>query len=1394
VADVLGEHREAIVADAGGASTGTVEEHVLSAAVEHPSMSRELRIAPIVCGGTSLAVWIGGVTAELYRVVNCRDDTRHDDAIYRTLLDLTRTEALVDVVTGTSAGGLNGVLLSTAWVNRVPTSEVVGLRDLWMELGSILSLLRSPNEKDPPSLLRGDEYFWPRLTEVLMRLARAGRAQRSDLRRPVDLEVTVTTLSGELTRRTDDIGQELQETRQNHTLRFTTDDFGAGDDVTWARKLALASRTSASIPGVFEASYLPIGDGVRTRPGFRPDQASFSVGRWAVDGGVLANQPIAAARDRIIKQSVGRELRRVALFVNPTPTPPPPNVADDPDVAPMLAKVAASAYTAPRNIGIRHEIDDLREHNERVRRAVDVRRVIAQVAEALEPSGDHDPLISLASSVYDRFRDERAVLSVTSMLDRVLPGLGPDAPPRQEVEDALIHAVRTGDEWLPQAFDPDVGRDWVWGIAPLEYTAGMLLEIVRRMFTLPAVLPTGASGPGTDEAVVVLGSEDREELGAIRQAIHGATGRVQAIREDDREFWEQALRERAPDRHSWARRCYEAWPDPTRLGDEPSEPDGASTTETWEQLWLIATDLAAAAHRLITVHARVRAPERVPLEVAEELQAIEQLVSLLRTSDAQPATVVRRMVALHVIAVALGDTTRRHAPIELIEVSWLAPNEIDERRPEDKVAGIEFERLGAFVKRSWRANDWMWGRMDGSAQLVRLLLDPRRLRQLGVAPDRVLGLVEDLDVDQTIDADHRAEIAAELSFLGPEGFSRPVPTSVPSTTRAFTKLAQIQIAREELPEVYFAVLRSMAEGGGRGDGGDFCRAYEAATRTARLVELPSAEVIDLFHRCKVGTETAASEVGQDLLTRTAGRTALVAANAITGERSGLRWPSRVSRPFRQVALLAYALTQSATTTSKTGMAVTAVLSAVAGAIVAMFLLSGRTAVEINSGLVLLALLVLGVGLFLAILRSGVIASLPGFLALLVVALALIGDGMRQIVTGTIDPDPAVGWRHTVFLGSWPLVTIFLLLAGIGWAVSAISRALHARRKYRVELQHAEFRREPRPPIPSAPVLELIAVSVLIPAALVLHQPLLRYLLVGDDTGWRRWLIDASTWLGDRSVVMVAAGVAAFGVFFGLAWDRSFARLLRGGPTWIRHVVRARWARVVARVRRRGEAAREPSGAARRQDRATRLASVRCQVAFPFESARRQHRRRVAIAAALIAVAAIMILNAASSRMADEASSYAAMQLSGADLPSVLAQLEPVHRSVAQATLADVVFAAAVGLALVLWAGLLAERAALAAPRARTIGSQIGFGVAAWLFVGYAVFDLAENHLLLAALWRFDQGDVGLAGLGRFATASGLVKYGFLIAALLVPLVAASFGALVDRRFRGAADRNVSSQT
>src|SRR5205823_11928830 len=53
---------------------------------------------------------------------------------------------------------------------------------------------------------------------------------------------------------------------------------------------------------------------------------------------------------------------------------------------------------------------------------------------------------------------------------------------------------------------------------------------------------------------------------------------------------------------------------------------------------------------------------------------------------------------------------------------------------EDKLTGIRLMHFSGFYRRSWRANDYMWGRLDGATRIVDLLVDPARALEVARFP------------------------------------------------------------------------------------------------------------------------------------------------------------------------------------------------------------------------------------------------------------------------------------------------------------------------------------------------------------------------------------------------------------------------------------------------------------------------------------------------------------------------------------------------------------------------------------------------------------------------------------------------------------------------------------
>ena len=115
--------------------------------------SRELRLALSMNGGVSLAVWIGGAVSEI-------DCLRSGDGFWGELLENCgfKPKALVDVMTGASAGGLNAVLMAQAIRSGTPFDTFL---ELWQDHADIDKLLKGPlhaTRYDVRAVLKGDHF------------------------------------------------------------------------------------------------------------------------------------------------------------------------------------------------------------------------------------------------------------------------------------------------------------------------------------------------------------------------------------------------------------------------------------------------------------------------------------------------------------------------------------------------------------------------------------------------------------------------------------------------------------------------------------------------------------------------------------------------------------------------------------------------------------------------------------------------------------------------------------------------------------------------------------------------------------------------------------------------------------------------------------------------------------------------------------------------------------------------------------------------------------------------------------------------------------------------------------------------------------------------------------
>ena len=316
--------------------------------------------------------------------------------------------------------------------------------------------------------------------------------------------------------------------------------------------------------------------------------------------------------------------------------------------------------------------------------------------------------------------------------------------------------------------------------------------------------------------------------------------------------------------------------------------------------------------------------------------ALQTWRHLLTMPDVAPADrtteLTQRLLALDVAVwlVADGPATGTALPIKLVQLSLQAthPWVVHSDTPDAKAAGTELARFGGFLKRSWRMNDWWWGRLDAAGVLCRTVLDPERLYRvgtvLGADPEDVAGVkvlaARELDrlatgllegePEPPAMTDLRAAALEELTdtFAGDQRRSH-----LPALAAFAAYPIQARIALEELPVLAAAIRQDDVEGASkRSRGMRFLASEGALCEQARACDPTAPGWLDLgaralraFDAAGVGREPLIDETGSDALVRTTAKAAGVLATVADSPRFGVKAVRPVTGPVRGAMLLPY---------------------------------------------------------------------------------------------------------------------------------------------------------------------------------------------------------------------------------------------------------------------------------------------------------------------------------------------------------------------------------------------------------------------------------------------------------------------------------------------------------
>ncbi len=200
-------------------------------------------------------------------------------------------------------------------------------------------------------------------------------------------------ITGETSRFTDDYGTLVPDVDHHGLFTFDDDALGADGNEPDLTALALAARSSASFPGAFEPSFVPINSSIAASSGVpkHPDMADYANmtrGHWAADGGLLANRPLTPLLAKVFAQPATGQVRRVLAFVVPdgggTSRATAAPVPDDEWTKPLTMAAALKAdLGAQLSQSIASDLEATRTHNERINARHDLRRSLADLGSRL---------------------------------------------------------------------------------------------------------------------------------------------------------------------------------------------------------------------------------------------------------------------------------------------------------------------------------------------------------------------------------------------------------------------------------------------------------------------------------------------------------------------------------------------------------------------------------------------------------------------------------------------------------------------------------------------------------------------------------------------------------------------------------------------------------------------------------------------------------------------------------------------------------------------------------------------------------------------------------------------------------------------------------------------------
>lgn len=444
--------------------------------------TQEVRFAIVMYGGVSLAIYINGIAQELLSLVRSTSKAGRDqngtrialsgsiqnqndplalkptERVYRQLSYLLSNPSLlaecrqlaqqeanapapnkltakleqlaaddnrpinlrfvVDILSGTSAGGINAIYLAKALAND---QSIEQLKQLWINEGDIgvlindkrsVSGLKIQNQNPPQSLLNSRRMY----LKLLKSFDDMESSNQVDEDSPhvdeIDLFITTTDIVGTPLpiRLSDTVVYERRHRNVFH-FKYASEEV-AGDEVrndfdrTNNPFLAFAARCTSSFPFAFEPMKLAdIDEVLDTFNDYRSVDRKDMKKKWARffkeklesktvpsvefsersfgDGGYLDNKPFTYATETLARRYSPLPVDRKLIYIEPSPEHPE-DVPLDTKKPDALANVKAALLDLPAYETIREDLQRLIQRNKLINR---INRITAAVDQDLDQSG-----------------------------------------------------------------------------------------------------------------------------------------------------------------------------------------------------------------------------------------------------------------------------------------------------------------------------------------------------------------------------------------------------------------------------------------------------------------------------------------------------------------------------------------------------------------------------------------------------------------------------------------------------------------------------------------------------------------------------------------------------------------------------------------------------------------------------------------------------------------------------------------------------------------------------------------------------------------------------------------------------------------------------------------------